>query len=78
MEILLTVESADRNAKDLQKTQLPAVNALSPQAKSHSRAPPQASGATPCMRALECYGCSGPQNLSIRTLNANSLKRRDI
>ena len=60
MEISLATESADRNAKDLQKTQLPAVNALSPQPKPHSRAPPQASGATSHTRVVECYCCGGP------------------
>ena len=54
VEISLAMESADRNAKDLQKTQLPAVNALSPQMKPHSRAPPQALGDIPC------YRCGGP------------------
>ena len=61
VEILLAMESADHNARDLQKTQLPAVNVLSPQAKPPSRAPPpQASDATPRMRAVECYRCGGP------------------
>ena len=46
VEILLAVESADCNAKNLQKTQLPAVNTLSPQAKPHFKTPPEASGAT--------------------------------
>ena len=48
LEISLAMESADHSAKDLQKIQLPAANALSPQAKPHSRASPQASGATLC------------------------------
>ena len=61
VEISLAMESADRNARDLQKTQLPAVNVLSPQAKPPSRAPPpQASGATSRTRAVECYRCGGP------------------
>ena len=36
------------------------MNAVSPQAKPHSKAPPQASGALPCMRAVECYHFGGP------------------
>ena len=61
VEILLAMESADCNAIDLQKTQLLAVNVLSPQAKPPSRAPPpQASGATPRTRAVEYYCCGGP------------------
>ena len=51
------MESADRNAKDLQKTPLPAVNAISPLVKLHSRAPPSA---TPRTRAVECYRCGEP------------------
>ena len=54
------MESANHNAKDLQKTQLSAMNALSPQPKPQSRAPPQASGATSCTGAVECYRCGGP------------------
>ena len=55
VEILLAMESADRNVRDLQKTQLPAVNVLSPQVKPPSRAPPpQASGAMSRTRAVEC------------------------
>ena len=59
MEISLAMESADCNAKDLQKTQLPAVNALFSQVKPHSRAPPQALGAMPRTKAVECYHCGG-------------------
>ena len=36
------MESADRNGKDLQKTLLPAVNAISPLVKPYSRARPSA------------------------------------
>ena len=53
------MESTDRNAKDLQKIQLPAVNAILPRVKPHSRALPQASGAMPRTKAVECYRCSG-------------------
>ena len=55
MEISLAMESADRNAKDLQKTLLPAVNAISPMVKP--RVPPSA---TPRTRVVECYRCGGP------------------
>ena len=57
VEISLAMESADRNAKDLQKTPLRGVNAISPLVKLHSRAPPSA---TPRTRAVECYRCKGP------------------
>ena len=78
VEISLAMESADRKAKDLQKTQLSAVNALLPQVKPDSRAPPQASGAMSRTKAVECYRCGGTQNVSTRTLNANSVKRNNI
>ena len=82
VEISLAMESADRNAKDLQKTQLPVVNALSPQMKPHSRAPPQTSGAIPYTRAVECYRCGGPHLATkcqhIKTLNADFVKGKDI
>ena len=55
VEISLAMESADRNAKDLQKTPLPAVNTISPMVKP--RAPPSV---TPHTRAVECYRCGGP------------------
>ena len=49
------MKSADCNAKDLQKTPLPAVNTISPLVKP--RAPPSV---TPRTRAVECYRCGGP------------------
>ena len=55
VEISLAMESADCNAKDLQKAPLPAVNAISPMVKL--RAP---SSVMPRMRVAECYRCGGP------------------
>ena len=54
------MESADRNAKDSQKTQLPAVNAVRPPVKTHFKAPPQPTGNMSCTRVVECYRCRGP------------------
>ena len=64
VEISIAMESADRNAKDLQKTQLPAVNAVRPPVKTHSKArsnaPPQSIGNVSRTRVVECNRCGGP------------------
>ncbi|XP_065915317.1 uncharacterized protein [Dysidea avara] len=60
VEISIAMESADHNAKDLQKTQLPAVNAVRPPVKTHSKAPPQSTGNVSCTRVVKCYRCGEP------------------
>ena len=60
VDISIAMEAADRNARDLQKAQTPAVNAVRPPAKKHSKAPHKSSGDTSCTRVVECYQCGGP------------------
>ena len=57
IEISLAMESADRNAKDLQK-QPPMVNAV--QHKPPSRAPPLTKETPPNTQTVECYRYGGP------------------
>ena len=62
VEIAIAMEAADRNARDLQKAQIPAVNAVRPPAKKHFKAPPKSAGDRPTSRTrvVECYRCGGP------------------